>query len=453
MINSSLYMDNSRALTQGSLFKNIFIFSVPLIFTNLLQTLFNMADVAALGKFASGEALGAVGSTSMIVFFATGILIGIGSGVNALVAFFIGAGKSKDIREALHTSAILCTASGVLIFALGEFFAREILILLHTKDELLEGALLYLRIYLVSLPAVGFYNFGNGILSAEGDTKSPLIYLLISGGMNVALNLLFVIPLKMAESGVAIASVISQFFSAALILAKLVRRDDALALRLKHLKIHREKLMQLVRIGVPAGLQNAVFAFANMFIQMGVNSFESAMVIANAGSSNADPIVYNVMAAFYTAASTFIAQNYGAENKGRILKSYFVSMFYSVAAGILGGAFFVLFGRQFMTLFSENPRVIELGYERLFIMACSFWIAPFMDCTLAASRGLGKTIIPTVMIFLGSCVFRVIWVYTVFTHFGTIFSLFALFPCSWTITAIAEIAYFIKLYRRLPKTI
>lgn len=446
-------MNNSHALTQGSLFKNIFIFSVPLIFTNLLQTLFNMADVAVLGKFASGEALGAVGSTSMIVFFATGILIGIGSGVNALVAFFIGAGKSKDIREALHTSAILCTVSGVLIFALGEFFAREILILLHTKDELLEGALLYLRIYLISLPAVGFYNFGNGILSAEGDTKSPLIYLLISGGMNVALNLLFVIPLKMAESGVAIASVISQFFSAALILAKLVRRDDALALRLKHLKIHREKLMQLVRIGVPAGLQNAVFAFANMFIQMGVNSFESAMVIANAGSSNADPIVYNVMAAFYTAASTFIAQNYGAENKRRILQSYFVSMFYSVAAGILGGAFFVLFGRQFMTLFSENPRVIELGYERLFIMACSFWIAPFMDCTLAASRGLGKTIIPTVMIFAGSCVFRVIWVYTVFAHFGTIFSLFALFPCSWTITAIAEIAYFIKLYRRLPKTI
>ena len=412
-----------------------------------------MADVAVLGKFASGEALGAVGSTSMIVFFVTGFLIGIGSGVNAIAAYFIGANKPQDVQEALHTSAILCTVSGVLIFVAGEFLARPLLVLLHTKSELLEGAVLYVRIYLVSLPAVGFYNFGNGVLSAEGDTKTPLVYLFISGIINVVLNLVFVIALKMAESGVAIASVISQFFSAVLILTKLIRREDALALRLRHLKIHREKLFQLIKIGVPAGLQNAVFAFANMFIQVGVNSFESAVVIANSGSSNADPIVYNVMSAFYTAASTFIAQNYGAENKRRILRSYFVSLFYSVAVGILGGTMFVLFGRQFMTLFSENPRVIEFGYERLFIMACSFWISPFMDCTLAASRGLGKTIVPTVIIFLGSCVFRVIWVYTVFAHFGTILSLFALFPCSWTITAIAEILYFAQLYRKLLKEI
>ena len=241
-------MSVKKDFSEGPLFKNILIFSLPLIFTNLIQTFFNMTDIAVLGRFASSSSVGSVGSTTILVFLCTGILIGFGSGVNVIVAFFIGAKNEKDICETVHTSAIVCLVAGFLVCAAGIIFSRSVLNLMSTKPVLIEGAVLYFRIYMVGLPALAFYNFGNGILSAEGDTKSPLIFLFISGIFNVVLDLLLVIHFKMDIAGVAIASVVALYVSAFLVFIKLHRKTDSLALRFSKLKVNKSKLFRLLRL-------------------------------------------------------------------------------------------------------------------------------------------------------------------------------------------------------------
>ena len=319
---------------------------------------------------------------------------------------------------------------------------------MSTKPVLIEGAVLYFRIYMVGLPALAFYNFGNGILSAEGDTKSPLIFLFISGIFNVVLDLLLVIHFKMNIAGVAIASVVALYVSAFLIFIKLHRKTDSLALRFSKLKVNKSKLFRLLKIAIPAGLQNAIFGFANLFIQIGVNSFDASMVVANSAASNSDPLVYNIMSAFYVACSTFIGQNYGAEKKSRVLKSYFISLACSFCFALFLGILLFIFGRNFISIFISDSAIIELGMRRLSIMAFSYCISAFMDCTIAASRGLGQTSVPTVIVILGSCVFRIAWIFSVFAYFKTIESLYLLFAFSWTITAVAEIFYFARLYKQ-----
>ena len=441
-------MSVKKDFSEGSLFKNILIFSLPLIFTNLLQTFFNMTDIAVLGRFASSSSVGSVGSTTILVFLCTRILIGFGSGVNVIVAFFIGAKNEKDICETVHTSAIVCLVAGFLVCAAGIIFSRSVLNLMSTKPVLIEGAVLYFRIYMVGLPALAFYNFGNGILSAEGDTKSPLIFLFISGIFNVVLDLLLVIHFKMDIAGVAIASVVALYVSAFLVFIKLHRKTDSLALRFSKVKVNKSKLFRLLKIAIPAGLQNAIFGFANLFIQIGVNSFDASMVVANSAASNSDPLVYNIMSAFYVACSTFIGQNYGAEKKSRVLKSYFISLACSFCFALFLGILLFIFGRNFISIFISDSAIIELGMRRLSIMAFSYCISAFMDCTIAASRGLGQTSVPTVIVILGSCVFRIAWIFSVFAYFKTIESLYLLFAFSWTITAVAEIFYFARLYKQ-----
>lgn len=441
-------MENKTVFSEGSLCRNILFFSLPLIFTNLLQVLFSMTDIAVLGRFASPESMGSVGSVAILVFMCTGILTGFGSGVNAIAAFYIGAKNEKNIGETVHTSAIVSFFAGVVICVLGIIFVRPVLELMGTKDVLIEGSVLYFKIYMTGMPALAFYNFGNGILSADGDTKSPLRFLMVSGFFNVVLDLLFVVFFKMDIAGVAIASVVAQYVSAILVSIKLYRKKDALALRFRKLRITENKLQRLLKIGIPAGMQNAIFAFANIFIQVGINSFDASMVIANSAASNSDPLVYNVMSAFYVACATSIAQNYGAQKKERILKSCFISMGYAFFSAAALGIFLIILGRDFISIFTTDPVIIELGMKRLTIMSASYCISSFMDTSIAASRGLGETMVPTIIVIIGSCVFRIIWIYTVFAYFKTIESLYLLFAFSWTITAVAEIAYFIKLYKK-----
>lgn len=436
-------------LSEGSLWKKVFIYSVPLMFSNILQVLFNMSDVAVVGKFAGPIALGAVGSTSILVTLFTGLLIGLGSGVNALTALHIGAKNERDLRETVHTAFILCLGMGVLIMAAGSLFSRTILIAMHTKDELISDAVLYLRIYLLGMPALGLYNFGSSVLSAAGDTRRPLYYLLFSGVVNVLLNLLFVIVCKWDVAGVAAASIISQYLSAFLILAVLLRSKERFALRLRGLGLNREKMKRILRIGIPAAFQNGLFAIANLFVQTSVNSFDHVMVEGNSAAANADPLVYDMMAAFYTACSSFIAQNLGARKRERILKSYLVCLVYSFLTGLVIGAGFYLFRYPFLALFTNESAVVEAGIYRLSVMALSYSVSAFMDCSIAASRGLGKSILPTIIVIMGSCVFRIVWIYTVFAYFGTIQSLYLLYVFSWTVTAAAETAYFIASYRKI----
>ena len=438
-------------ITQGSLWKNMFFFSIPLMLSQLLQVLFNMADVAVVGKFSSAEALGAVGSTTILVSLFTGFLIGMGSAVNVRVAQHLGARDRLRTSASIRTSFVICLATGCIISVLCLLSARFMLELLGTKDDLIEGAVLYFRIYALGMPALGIFNFGNGVLSANGDTKRPLAYLMIAGILNVLFNLFFVIVCGMAEDGVALASIITQYVSAVLILLHMGRQKDDCAFRLRDLKngLDGSEGKRILGLGIPAGLQNAIFAVANLFIQGAVNSFDSVMVEGNSAAANADAIIYNVMAAFYTACSTFMGQNMGAGKRDRVLKSYFIGITYSFVAGaVLGGALF-LFGREFLSLFANDEAVIEAGLQRTRIMCFSYAVSAFMDCTIAACRGIGKSLAPTVIVIMGSCVFRVAWIYTVFACFRTIPSLYLLYIFSWTITAIAEIICFTIYYKKL----
>lgn len=435
-------------MTEGPLARQIFFFSVPLMLSNVLQVLFNMADIAVAGRFAGAEALGSVGSTSILVALFTGLLIGMGSGVNVTVARFLGARQERDVRESVHTSLLLCLFTGLLLAVTGFTLTHTVLTALHTKEELLAGAELYLHIYFLGMPALAIYNFGNAVLSADGDTRHPLLFLSIAGALNVVLNVFFVVGCGLGVAGVAIASVTSQYVSAVLVLCFLVRSKSIISVRFAELRLTSGKVRVILPLGVFTGLQNAIFYFASLFVQMGVNSFDAVMVEGNAAATNADGLVYDVMAAFYTACASFMSQNYGAGRKDRVLKSYWISLAYSFGIGLALGLSLVAFGPQFLSLFTTDEQVIRCGMERLTVMGLSYGFSAFMDCTIAGSRGLGRTFVPTVMVMLGSCVFRLIWIFTIFAYFGTIRSLYLLYICSWAITAIAEAAYFVPCYRK-----
>jgi len=434
-------------MTSGSLPKKILLFSLPLIFTNLLQVLFNMADIAVVGRFAGPEALGSVGSTAIIVTLFTGFLIGVASGINVLAARYIGSREKKELSSTVHTSLILSIAVGLVLGIAGIAFARGFLMLLDTKPELLDGAVLYLRIYFIGMPALSLYNFGNSVLSAAGDTKRPLVYLGIAGVLNVLLNLFFVIVCRLSVAGVALASIISQYLSAFLILRFLFRCGEDYGLSVKMLKGEGNKARALLALGLPAGFQNSVFAIANLFIQTAVNSFDTVVVEGNSAAVNSDALVYDVMMAFYMACSSFMGQNFGAGKRDRVLKSYLICLAYSFGIGAVMGISLALGGEQFLSLFTDDPEVIKYGMQRLVIMGFSYAVSAFMDCTIAASRGLGKSFWPTFIVIMGACVFRVIWICTVFAYFRTLPSIYFLYIFSWSITSVAEIAYFVKVYR------
>ena len=440
-----------KNLTEGPLARQILVFSVPLVLSNLLQALFNMSDIAVVGRFAGSQALGSVGSTTIFVTLITGFLIGLGGGVNVLVARFYGAGNTRDVEKSVHSSLLVCLAAGILMLLIGVVFSPALLRLLGTKPDLLEGAVLYLRIYFLGMPAMAIYNFGNGVFSAVGNTRKPLIYLSISGALNVVLNLFFVIVCQMSVAGVALASILTQYLSAGLILRALARTESCYGIRRDQLRLDPAMTRSILGLGVPAGCQNAIFALANLFIQAGINTFDTVVVSGNSAAANADPLVYDVMAAFYTACSSFMSQNYGAGKRNRVKRSYFISLGYSFGIGAVLGLSLVFFGRTFLALFTTEQAVIEAGMQRLVIMGLCYPVSAFMDCTIAASRGLGRTIVPTIIVIMGSCVFRVAWVYTIFAYFGTLQSLYLLFVCSWSITAIAEIIYFAWAYKEQMK--
>ena len=439
----------SIQMTSGSLWKNILLFSLPLMMTQVLEVLFNLSDVAIAGKFADYIALGAVGSTTLLVTLFTGFLIGMGAGVNVRAAHRLGAGDDDGVRMTVHSSLLVCSITGLIACLVCLFLAEPMLELLKTKSELLPSAVTYLKIYSLGMPAMAVYNFGSGILSACGETRRPLVYLSIAGALNIALNLFFVICCGMAADGVATASVISQYLSAALIVIHLARRKDCCALHPSRKYISRRACADVLMLGIPAGIQNAVFAVANLFVQTGVNHFDAMTVSGNSAAANADAIIFNVQAAIHTGCASFISRNRGAGDHSRMMKSYVVSLTYSFAAGAILGGLLMLFGHGFLSLFANDETVISAGMERIYIMGWSYPIAAFMDCTIAAARGIGKTVVPTIMVIMGSCVFRVAWVYTIFAYFQTITSLYLLYSFSWAITAAAEMAYFLTVSRKL----
>lgn len=435
-------------LTTGVLGKQILLLSLPLMFSNLLQVLFNISDIAVVGKFAGAYALGSVGSTSILLTLFLAVPLGMGGGINVLTALAIGSRSKKDVSETIHTAAIISLIAGILLLAFGMFFARDLLTLLNTKEELIEGAVAYLHVYFLGMPAVALYNFGNAVFSAAGNTRKPLVYLSIAGVVNVILNLFFVIVLKIDVCGVAVASAISQYLSAGLLLKDLFRGEGMCRLQMTEMKLTGSKAKRILQIGVPSAFQYMIYSVANLFVQTGVNTFSATVVAGNSAAANADNLVYDIMAAFYTVCGSFMGQNLGARKKDRVKKSYLICLFYSFMIGLVVGLLLVLFGHQFLSLFANDAAVIEAGMERLMVMGLAYCISAFMDCTTAATRALGKTVFPTIVMILGSCVFRIVWIYTVFAAYHTTQALYLLYAVSWIITAIPEIIYFVIIYKK-----
>lgn len=430
--------------------RQILLFSLPLMASNVLQVLFNMADIAVIGRFAGSLSMAAVGSTSTAVTLFTSVLIGIGGGINALVARYYGAKDQQELQRTVHSSAIICLICGILITVFGLFGSRPLLRLLNTKPELLDKATLYMQIYFCGMPALALYNFGNAVYSAIGNTKKPLYYLLLAGVVNVVLNLVFVIVCNLDVAGVAIASIISQYLSAILLMAALFRSREIYGLSPRLLRLHRKNCREILALGLPSGLQNAIFNVANMFIQAGVNSFDTIMVAGNAAAANFDGLVYDVMAAFYTACSSFIGLNYGAGRRKEVKRSYLICLGYSFGVGAVLGFTLAVFGPTLLKLFAADADVIAAGMKRLTIMGFSYCVSAFMDNAIAACRGLGKSLVPMIIVISGSCIFRIIWVLTIFAWFKTIPSLYLVYIFSWSITAAFENWYFFRCYRKLP---
>ena len=435
----------------GNLWKNIVLYSLPLMFTNLLQVFFNLADVAVAGQFAGSIALGAVGSTTILISLTTNWSLGMGNGVNALTARYIGADDNERVKKCLQTGFWMCLATGIIVLTMGQFLAEPVLRMLGTKDELIADAIVYFKIYMLGSPAVAIYNYGNAVLSAAGDTKKPLKYLTAAGIVNVILNLVFVIVFHLGAAGVGISSVISQYLSAGLIFRDILTTDRIYRMRPNLKECDGDILKNMLKIGVPSLAQYSLFSVSNLFVQSAVNTFDHVVVEGNSAALNLDTIEFEMLNAFYIACTSFIAQNYGAKNADRIMKVYIVTTVYSFVFSFVTGLLFYFFRVPLLSIFTNDPEVIQSALTRVAIMALSYCISPFMDNAIAAARGLGQTAVPTVIVILGTVVFRIIWIYTIFAYFHTLPSLYLLYTIAWFLTAIAENIYFFREYGRVKK--
>lgn len=440
-------------MVNGPILSKIIVFSLPLMLSGILQLLYNAADIVVVGRFAGSQSLAAVGSTGSLINLITSIFMGLSVGVSVVVAQFYGANDWKNVSESVHTSITLGLISGIVVCAFGLFTARPLLKLMGSPDDVLDKAALYLRIYFLGMPASMLYNFGAGVLRAIGDTRRPLYFLAISGAVNVVFNLLFVIVFKMDVAGVAWATVISQYLSAAFVIICLLRSQGAIHLNLKRLSVHGDKLKAIVKVGLPAGLQSSLFAISNVLIQSGVNSFGSTVMAGNAAAGNIEGFIYVSMNTLYQAALTFTGQNMGAKRYDRIKRITGTCIAVVSVVGLAVGILALLLGRQLLGIYSSDPNVIEKGLIRMRVICITYFTCGIMDTFVGILRGMGYSVIPMIVSLAGACGFRILWIYTVFAWRHELRVLYLSYPISWVLTAVMHLITYLVFFRRLMKKV
>lgn len=439
-------------MCNGPLFGKILLFSLPLMLSGILQLLFNAADIIVVGRWVGSDALAAVGSTGSLINLLVNVFIGLSVGANVLVARFFGAGQEKELSDMVHTAVLTSVISGIILIFVGWFSAPFALRAMGTPDEVLGQSVLYIRIYFAAMPAMMLYNFGAAILRAVGDTRRPLYFLTVAGVINVILNLIFVIGLSLGVAGVALATAISQVISAALVVICLVRSDSAYRLDLKAIRIVPNKLLMMLQIGLPAGLQGAIFSMSNVLIQSSVNSFGATAMAGNSAAGNLEGFVYTAMNTMHQTAVSFVGQNYGAHKYKRIGKTACLCIGIVTVVGLVMGNGFYLAGRLLLHLYSPEEPVIAYGMKRLFYICCPYFLCGVMDTLVGCIRGMGHSVLPMLVSLTGACLFRVIWIYTVFSQNRTLDILYVSYPVSWALTASVHlgcflIIYFVKLHK------
>ena len=439
-------------MLHGSLGDKIIRFALPVAATGILQQLFNAADIAVIGRFVGKEAMAAVGSNNSLIGLMVTMFSGIAMGANVVIARSTGQGNREGIRNAVHTSILIAFVGGLLMTVIGELLAKPLLHWLGVPEEIFREALRYIRIYFAGLPVIFLYNFESAIFRSQGDTRTPLICLTISGILNVVMNVFFVVVLHMTVDGVALATVLANLISSGLLLIMLMRSRSAIRVHWSGFSYQPHVIGSILRIGTPAGLQGMVFSLSNLCIQSAINSLGADVIAASAAAFNVEIFAYFVLNSFGQACTTFVGQNLGAGNMERCRRATRICMvqdfvFTAAISGVI-----LLSGHALLRIFNTDPEVVRIGYIRILILISAELVNVIIEILSGAMRGHGQSLIPAIVSLMGICGVRIIWVYTVFPFSKTFATIMAAYPLSWAITALVlVISYFMMMRKIEPK--
>ena len=451
-------MDNRKKyeidMCEGAILPKMLKFALPLMLSSILQLLFNAADVVVVGRFAGDNSLAAVGCTGSLINLLINIFIGLSVGTNVMAARHYGAKQKQELSATVHTSVMIAVLGGILLTIVGVVFTKGILELMGTPEPVLPLAALYLRIYFLGMISNMLYNFGSAILRAVGDTRRPMYYLMAAGVINVILNLIFVIIFHMDVAGVALATIISQTISAVLIIKCLITSNSDIRLDIKKLSIDMTELKNIIRIGIPAGLQGCVFSLSNVVIQSSINSFKETVVSGSSACQNLEGFVYVAMNAFHQASLAFVSQNMGAARYDRIKRIMVCALLSVTVTGIALGQLELAFGRQLLGIYTTNPAVIEAGLARMRIIDSTYFLCGLMDVMVGILRGLGYSVMPMIVSLLGACGIRLLWIATVFRleQYHMVETVYVSYTISWFLTFAAHFVCFLIIRKKaIPK--
>ena len=447
---SSVAKSHQIDMTCGPILPKLLGFSIPLIFSSMLQLLFNAADVIVVGRFAGENSLAAVGSTGALINLMVHLFVGLSVGANVITAHFFGAGRKEEVEQAVLTAVLVSLYSGVILTVTGIFGTGLILRFMQVPEEVFGLASLYLKVYFGGITASMVYNFGSALLRAKGDTRRPMYYLLFAGVINVILNLIFVVVFRMDVAGVALATIISQCVSATLVIRALMKEEGEFRLDLRKLRVERDILIRMIQIGVPAGFQGMVFSLSNIVIQSAINGFGAQVVAGSSAAGNIEGFIYTAMNGFAQGALTFSSQNLGAGRMDRVKKAVVVAELSVLVTGVVLGGLVFLFRDFFVGLYSDNPAVIAAGAARISIICLLYALCGMMETTANTVRGLGHSLLPMVVSIAGVCGMRILWIATVFQvpRFHTFEVLFYSYPVTWTITLLSHAVCLTVIFRK-----
>ena len=440
-------------MTEGAILPKLLKLTLPLVLSSVLQLLFNAADIIVVGNFGSENSLAAVGSTTSLVNLMTNLFLGLSTSANVLTSHFVGAKDKENVSKTIHTSMFLSVFCGLILTLVGVTFAEKLLNLMKAPAEVLGLSATYLRLYFLGMIAMMVYNFGSSILRSKGDTKRPLYFLAGAGVINVVLNLIFVIVFKMDVAGVAIATVISQCVSAALIVGCLMRESDDYKLSIRKIRPDKKIILKILQIGLPAGFQGVLFSLSNVVVQSSINSFGAIVMAGSAASASIEGFVWVTMNAFSQGALTFTSQNIGAEKYERVDRIAFISCTCSALSGLVFGLLAYKFAPILLGLYDPRPEIIAPGMTRMMLVCGMYFLCGLMDCIVGTIRGMGYAVTPTIVSLLGVCGVRLMWIGTIFQipQFHTEFMLFLSYPLSWAATFIAHFICYLFMRKRLKR--
>lgn len=438
-------------MLEGPLLGPIFLFAMPLFITSVLQLAFNAVDIIVVGKFTGHHALAAVGATGPVINLLVTMFMGISIGASVIMGQNVGARDFKNAQDTLHTAIGISILGGILVLFAGIFTAMPLLRLMQTPPEVIELSGEYLKIYYIGMPGFMVYNFGSALLRAIGDSRRPMYFLTISGVFNVICNLIFVIVFKMGVAGVAIATAISQYIAAALIVASLLKADGYMKLSFDKIRISKDKALGMMKIGLPAGFQGALFSISNILIQSGINSFGSVVMAGNTAAGNLEGFVYMGMNAVYQTSLSFTSQNMGAKQYDRVKKIFWTCVRVVIVVGLVLGVGAWIFGDKLLRLYTDEPEVIKYGVERLGVVSATYFLCGIMDTMVGGLRGMGYSITPMIISLTAVCILRMIWIATIFQSIHTPVILYLSYPVSWIFAAIGHYINYLYAMKKLKK--